>query len=271
MRGIGRNWAILLGVFGVLFLTSGVRANAGGVADTLQPEYTWPDGFSWYGESGAQLAPVYDQEMPGYWWMPAAAPAGQEDTQWGNRGYIFVGAHKATPQPAPAPVAATPKPVEKIVYVDKPVEKIVYVDRVVDRPVEKIVYVDKPVEKIVYVDKPVVEKVKTVRLTDVFFNFDRSNLTPLAESTLKENLEVLKTNPEVKILLIGSASQEGTNAYNQRLSQRRVNTVSTWLLNAGISQSRFITDAIGEVETTKAEYPSARKVQVNITELGTGK
>jgi len=59
-------------------------------------------------------------------------------------------------------------------------------------------------------------------LTDVFFDYDRSSLTPLGEKTLRENLEVLKANPEVKVLLIGSASPEGTSDYNQKLSQRRV-------------------------------------------------
>lgn len=262
MKCKGMNRAILLGVVSILFFAGGIYAETPNTQGVLQED------FSWYGESGAMRAPVYDRVMPGLWWMPDNAPSGEENTRWGNRGYVFVGMQKPVPPVYEAAVVApekeivyVDKPVEKIVYVDKPVEKIVYVDK----PVEKIVYVDRPVEKIVYVDRPV-EKVKTIRLTDVFFDYDRSSLTPLGEKTLRDNMEVLKANPEVKVLLIGSASPEGTNDYNQKLSQRRVNAVSTWLLNNGISQSRFLSDAIGEIEVIKSEWPSVRKVQVNVTE-----
>ncbi len=258
MKGKVMNGAILLGMLSILFF-------AGGVCAETADNYQLSEDFSWYGESGAMRAPVYDSSMPGLWWMPDNAPEEQENDQWGNRGFVFVGMQKLTPEPVKQVPAPAPK--EKIVYqdriVEKPVEKIVYVDKIEEKPVEKIV--EKPVEKIVYVDRPV-DKVKTVKLMDIFFNYDRSSLTPLAESRLRENLEVLKDNPEVKVLLTGSASPEGTRDYNQRLSQRRVNTVSEWLLNNGISQSRFITDAIGEIQVEKDNYPFARKVQVNVTD-----
>lgn len=51
--------------------------------------------FSWYGKSGAKRAPVYDAEKGGRWWVPSDAPAGKSATQWGNRGYVYVGEGKA--------------------------------------------------------------------------------------------------------------------------------------------------------------------------------
>jgi len=63
--------------------------------------------FSWYGKSGAKKAPAYDREKCGYWWMPEKAPAGKENIQWGNRGYVFVAeaqkkaARRVAPRPAP--------------------------------------------------------------------------------------------------------------------------------------------------------------------------
>jgi len=270
MKSKGRNRAILLGVVSILFF-------AGFVCAETFDKYQLPKEFSWYGESEALRAPTYDASMPGLWWMPDNALAGQENIQWGNRGYVFVGLQEVAPTPKPAVVAA---PKEKLVYVDRPVEKIVYRDRIVEKPVEKLVYVNKPVEKIVYrdriVEKPVekivyvdrfVDKVQTVKLMDIFFNFDSSKLTQLGESKLTENLEVLKANPKVNVLLIGSASPEGASTYNQNLSHRRVNTVSTWLLNNGIPQSSFITKAIGEIPAEKGNYPFARKVQINVTDM----
>ena len=45
--------------------------------------------FSWWGTTGAQPAPVRDQEKGGYWWMPKT-PAAESPKLWGNRGYIYV-------------------------------------------------------------------------------------------------------------------------------------------------------------------------------------
>ena len=45
--------------------------------------------FSWWGTTGAQPAPVRDQEKGGYWWMPKS-PAADSPKIWGNRGYVYV-------------------------------------------------------------------------------------------------------------------------------------------------------------------------------------
>ncbi len=211
--------------------------------------------FSWYGESGATRNPVYDEQKGGDWWMPESAPQGQENTQWGNRGYVFVGKQKAAvaakPCPAPAPA---PAPKEKIVYVDKPVEKIVYKDRIVEKPVEKIVYRDKPVEKIV-------QKTDVINLQDVYFACDSSALSSLAVATLKENAKVLNANPAVKVVLVGSASPEGGSDYNLKLSERRITSVKDYMVSKeGIAAARLATDAKGAVPAEKPAWPFARKV-----------
>ncbi len=237
--------AILPGMFLCMFF-AGCSATKSEVKD-----------FSWYGESGAVREPVYDEVKEGHWWIPAEAPAGQENELWGNRGYVFVAEQKPAPAPAPAPKAVVQeKIVEKIV--EKPVEKIVYVDK----PVEKIVYVDKPVEKIVYKDRPV-EKIKYsfLNLKDVFFVYDSAQLTALALETLKDNADVLKAHPDVNVQLIGSASPEGASEYNQKLSEKRVDAVKNHLVtNEGISADRLKIQAKGEKEVAQPSWPFARKV-----------
>lgn len=220
-----------------------------------------PEEFSWYGESGAKKEPVYDEQKGGFWWIPSTPPEGMENEQWGNRGYIFVGAKKAkvpeTPAVAPA-VSEEVAPKEKIVYVEKPVEKIVYRDRVVEKvvekPVEKIVYVEKPVEKIV--EQSVVSNLK-----DVYFAYDSAELTNLAIATLEENIKVLRESPDIKVILIGSASPEGASDYNLKLSERRIASVKNYLVNkGGISSERLLTKAKGEIPAEKTEWSFARKV-----------
>lgn len=242
---------VLLGVLCILFFA--VSAIAQCISSSSQEK-----DFSWYGESGALKAPVHDQEKSGYWWMPDKAPEGQENIQWGNRGYVFVGTKKPVAVETPPPPPPAPK--EKVVYVEKPVEKIVYRDRivekVVEKPVEKIVYRDRVVEKIV-------EKVTTesLNIKDVYFTWDSAALTPLALQTLKENANVLKANPAVKVLLVGSASPEGASDYNQKLSERRVASVKNYLVSKeGIASDRLNTEAKGAIPADKPSWPFARKV-----------
>jgi outer membrane protein OmpA-like peptidoglycan-associated protein len=70
---------------------------------------------SWWGSSGAQLAPVKDVQPAkiappegaqaiGSWWMPNQAPAGENDAVWGNRGYVYLSGE------APKPVVVLPAP-----------------------------------------------------------------------------------------------------------------------------------------------------------------
>ncbi|MGB9643185.1 MAG: OmpA family protein [Candidatus Ratteibacteria bacterium] len=269
-------------------------------AQTVSPEKILPQDFSWYGKSGAQSQPVYDAERNGFWWNPEKAPEKMENVQWGNRGYIYVGQKKPKPvDPEEAAVISVRKPIQKTitgnkwcdfctpekktVYVDKiiekPVEKIVYVEKpvekIIEKPVEKIVYVDrpvekiveKPVEKIVYVEKPVekiVEKQKTLSLNlkDVYFAWDSSKLSTVALKTLKENAEILRANPGVKVLLIGSASPEGTIEYNKKLSARRVKAVFDYLTTREkVGASQLKTEAEGAIEVPKESWPIARRVK----------
>jgi outer membrane protein OmpA-like peptidoglycan-associated protein len=238
-----------------------------GTGITSYAEGELPEEFSWYGESGATREPIYDEQKvfnentEGLWWMPEKAPEGQENIQWGNRGYVFVGTKKEVVEPPPAPPKVEP-------VRERVVEKIVYRDRVVEKPVEKIVYrdrvVEKPVEKIVYRDR-VVEKAAVINLKDVYFEWDSSKLTSLALLTLKENADVLRANPKVNVLLVGSASPEGESDYNLKLSERRVTTVKDYLVSKeNISASRLQTKAAGEISVDETSWPFVRKVGFSI-------
>jgi outer membrane protein OmpA-like peptidoglycan-associated protein len=251
-------WVVLVGIFCVFSV-----GNA--FSEVIPSEQELPEEFSWYGESGAKIDPAYDEQKKGLWWMPENAPEGQEDVEWGNRGYVFVGTKAPvvaeTPPPAPEEKVVVrerivEKPVEKIVYRDRPVEKIVYRDRVVEKPVEKIVYRDRVVEK-------PVEKIKTeaLNLKDVYFAWDSAEITPLAVQILKENADILKAYPKVIVQMVGSASPEGDSDYNKKLSERRVTAVKNYMVNKeGIAANRLKTEAKGEISVDETSWPFVRKV-----------
>ena len=230
MERKGKGLIILLGCLSILGFAGCVNAQ------TQDSQYQLPANFSWYGESGAMRAPVYDQTMPGLWWMPSKAPQDQENTQWGNRGYVFVGSEQPTPAPVITPVAV--KAPEKVA------EKVVYRDRVVENT--KYIFLN---------------------LKDIYFAWDSADLMPLNLQILKDDAEVLKANPTVNVVLLGSASPEGGSTYNQNLSERRVNAVRDYLINKeGIAADRLKTHAEGAIAAEKDSWPFARKVRFTPTE-----
>ncbi|MFH2068607.1 MAG: OmpA family protein [Candidatus Omnitrophota bacterium] len=256
------NWVLLPVVVFAFSLLAGCATG---------PERAGKD-LSWWGQSGAQDAPVMDADTTeetsnptatalkeGSWWMPDQSAEGIEDnTQWGNRGYVYVAETTAPPEPpapAPVPKAAAPKPVEKIV------EKQVIVEKIVEKPVDRIV--EKVVEKTVYVDK-IVEKQVYVNVQDVYFDYDSSALGPFNRGILDQNAKVFKEYPNLKAILLGYASPEGTDEYNLKLSERRAVAVKDYLVRAGIPEEILIVKPMGELEAVKSSWPFARKVHFEV-------
>lgn len=73
----------------------------------------------------------------------------------------------------------------------------------------------------------------------VNFDFDSSNLTPTAKSNLDKLAQVLVNNPDTNINVYGHTDSVGKAEYNQKLSERRANSVKAYLTSKGIDGSRM--------------------------------
>jgi len=106
-------------------------------------------------------------------------------------------------------------------------------------------------------------KVIVLSFEDVHFDFDQSTLKPEAKAILKRNIELLNENPKAQIRIAGFTSASGTEAYNQKLSERRANSVREYLVSTGlIEPNRLTTVGYGEhypavVETRPKDLNSA--------------
>jgi OmpA-OmpF porin, OOP family len=101
-------------------------------------------------------------------------------------------------------------------------------------------------------------KIIVLAFEDVHFDFDKSTLTPEAQTILKRNIQLLKDNPKAQIRVAGYTSASGTEEYNQKLSERRANAVQRYLVNEGfITPDRLST--IGYGERGQAMYEAAPK------------
>jgi len=113
-------------------------------------------------------------------------------------------------------------------------------------------------EKVVVVASESIERVVVLAFEDIHFDFDKATLKPEAQTILKRNIQVLKANPKAQVRIAGYTSASGTDAYNQKLSERRANAVKGYLINEGlISPDRL--SMIGYGETRSAMYEAAPK------------
>ncbi|HEX7125252.1 MAG TPA: peptidoglycan-associated lipoprotein Pal [Thermodesulfobacteriota bacterium] len=83
-------------------------------------------------------------------------------------------------------------------------------------------------------------------LTDVFFAFDESTLSPEARRVLEQNAEYLRRNPQARVQIEGHADERGSTSYNLALGDRRATAAKQYLVSLGIDPSRISTISFGE-------------------------
>jgi len=82
----------------------------------------------------------------------------------------------------------------------------------------------------------------TVR-NEVLFDFNSAGLRPASRESLREMANVFEKYPNTNIEVAGHTDSIGSAAYNQRLSERRANSVTNYLEQLGVRGSRL--DAVG--------------------------
>ncbi|MCC6545139.1 MAG: OmpA family protein [Nitrospirae bacterium] len=85
-----------------------------------------------------------------------------------------------------------------------------------------------------------------IDLEDIFFDFDKDIIKPDSYSMLDRNIQLLKANPSIQIIIEGHTDERGTNEYNLTLSDRRSRSTKRYLVAGGIAPDRIRTIAYGE-------------------------
>jgi outer membrane protein OmpA-like peptidoglycan-associated protein len=104
----------------------------------------------------------------------------------------------------------------------------------------------------------------------VLFAYDRSDLSVDAKGSLDKLRTTLLKYPETNITVIGHTDSKGTEKYNQTLSENRANSVTTYIRENGVENSRLIAIGKGEtdpISTNNTDEGSAsnRRVEFVIT------
>ena len=93
---------------------------------------------------------------------------------------------------------------------------------------------------------------KVLAFGDTHFDFDQSTLSDKAKILLNKDVLLLKENPKTNVRMAGYTSAQGTEDVNQKMSERRANSVRDYLIEEGIAPERIT--VIGYGRTRPAMY-----------------
>lgn len=103
-----------------------------------------------------------------------------------------------------------------------------------------------PTEDEIFAKKTLEELNAEKPLDDVFFGYDRTDLTEEARAALSKNLEWLKRWTSTRITVEGHADSRGTNEYNLALGDRRARAAMNYLVAQGVRANRITVISYGE-------------------------
>ena len=83
-------------------------------------------------------------------------------------------------------------------------------------------------------------------MDDVLFDFDKSTIKPEAGAILDRLVAFMNENKDKRANLSGHTDSVGTDAYNQKLSERRVDSVRNYVVGKGVDGGRISGQGFGE-------------------------
>jgi OOP family OmpA-OmpF porin len=119
---------------------------------------------------------------------------------------------------------------------------------------------------------PVPTSEKVSYSADTFFDFDKAVLKPAGKAALDDLSTKLKDMNLEVIIAVGHTDSIGTDAYNQKLSVRRAESVKAYMQSKGVEANRIYTEGKGEkqpVDSNKTAAGRAKNRRVEIEVVGT--
>ncbi|MEK6477984.1 OmpA family protein [Catalinimonas sp. 4WD22] len=102
----------------------------------------------------------------------------------------------------------------------------------------------------------------SVRLNNIFFDYNKSSLRPESFPELNKVVEFLQENPKLEVEIAGHTDDRGTDEYNEKLSQGRAEAVVKYLIDNWIDEYRVKAKGYGESKP-EVENDSDENRQIN--------
>jgi OOP family OmpA-OmpF porin len=110
----------------------------------------------------------------------------------------------------------------------------------------------------------------TVRLQNIYFDFDKTTLKNESFTELNKVVDFLKQNETVEIEISGHTDNKGSDEYNLNLSQGRSQAVVDYIIGQGIQDYRLSAHGYGEgkaIDTNNTDAGRANNRRVEFTVL----
>jgi peptidoglycan-associated lipoprotein len=89
-------------------------------------------------------------------------------------------------------------------------------------------------------------KNQEITLENIYYDFDKADIREDAKPTLNKLAQTMRENPAIRIQLSSHTDCQGSDNYNEDLSQRRAQSAVDYLISLGIDASRLIAKGYGE-------------------------
>ncbi len=119
------------------------------------------------------------------------------------------------------------------------------------------------------------DSLKLILDAQVSFDFDSARINPGFADALDRLAEVIRKYDKTVVHVVGHTDSTGSEAYNQKLSERRARAVADYLIGRGVNPARIHTEGRGEREprasnATEAGRQLNRRVEIYLKPIVEG-
>jgi outer membrane protein OmpA-like peptidoglycan-associated protein len=113
------------------------------------------------------------------------------------------------------------------------------------------------------------DELKVTVKNDVLFDYDSAALRSASRASLRDMANVFEQYPNTTIAVQGYTDSTGSASYNQRLSERRADSVASYIQSLGVRSSRLDTLGYGEsspraTNNTPSGRQLNRRVEIHV-------
>jgi len=114
---------------------------------------------------------------------------------------------------------------------------------------------------------PLPARTKIDTLTGANFDFNKSTLRPEGKAKIDHAVKVMQEHTDLRVSVEGYTDSIGADAYNEKLSERRAQTVRDYMVEKGISPSRISTRGFGETKPIASNKTAEGRAQNRRVEI----
>lgn len=114
---------------------------------------------------------------------------------------------------------------------------------------------------------PNTNDIKLTMPSSITFDTAKSDVKPAFTGTLNDLAATLGQYNQTNIVVMGHTDSDGSNAYNQNLSEQRARAVASYIYNKGVAANRISTIGYGETRPVATNATAAGKAENRRVEI----